>query len=77
MQFLFLQKAKRKIRELQYNFDSDGYQAPDLNYYYWNERNGIQQEPGGIKMMDGCLTYQRSRIATRQYYLVCQEMMEF
>jgi len=29
---LFLQKAKRKIRELQYNFDSDGYQAPDLNY---------------------------------------------
>ena len=27
---LFLQKAKRKIRELAYNFDSDGYVAPDL-----------------------------------------------
>jgi hypothetical protein len=39
---LFLQKAKRKIRELQYNFDSDGYQAPDLTFLnetvtrYWN-----------------------------------------
>ena len=27
---LFLQKAKRKIRELSYNFDTDGYVAPDL-----------------------------------------------
>ena len=27
---LFLQKAKRKIRELAYNFDSDSYVAPDL-----------------------------------------------
>ena len=27
---MFLQKAKRKIRELAYNFDSDGYVAPDL-----------------------------------------------
>ena len=27
---LFLQRAKRKIRELAYNFDSDSYQAPDL-----------------------------------------------
>ena len=27
---LFLQRAKRKIRELSYNFDVDGYQAPDL-----------------------------------------------
>jgi hypothetical protein len=27
---LFLQRAKRKIRELAYNFDVDGYQAPDL-----------------------------------------------
>ena len=26
---LFLQQAKRKIRELAYNFDSDGYVAPD------------------------------------------------
>jgi hypothetical protein len=29
---LFLQRAKRKIRELAYNYDSDGYVAPDLNY---------------------------------------------
>ena len=27
---IFLQRAKRKIRELAYNFDSDGYLAPDL-----------------------------------------------
>ena len=27
---MFLQKAKRKIRELAYNFDSDSYVAPDL-----------------------------------------------
>ena len=27
---LFLQKARRKIRELAYNFDTDGYVAPDL-----------------------------------------------
>ena len=27
---LFLQRAKRKIRELAYNFDVDGYIAPDL-----------------------------------------------
>ena len=27
---IFLQRAKRKIRELAYNFDSDGYQAPDM-----------------------------------------------
>ena len=27
---LFLQRAKRKIRELAYNFDTDGYTAPDL-----------------------------------------------
>ncbi len=27
---IFLQRAKRKIRELAYNFDSDGYVAPDL-----------------------------------------------
>ena len=29
---LFLQRAKRKIRELAYNFDVDGYTAPDLTY---------------------------------------------
>ena len=27
---VFLQRAKRKIRELAYNFDTDGYQAPDM-----------------------------------------------
>ena len=69
---LFLQKARRKIRELQYNFDSDGYQAPDLTIL--NETatdTGInemsfQQEPSSIIWCvrdDGvlaALTYQRS-----------------
>jgi hypothetical protein len=69
---LFLQKARRKIRELQYNFDSDGYQAPDLTIL--NEvatESGInemsfQQEPSSIIWCvrdDGvlaALTYQRS-----------------
>ena len=27
---MFLQRAKRKIRELAYNYDTDGYVAPDL-----------------------------------------------
>ena len=27
---IFLQRAKRKIRELAYNYDTDGYQAPDM-----------------------------------------------
>jgi F0F1-type ATP synthase epsilon subunit len=69
---LFLQKAKRKIRELAYNFDSDGYVAPDLTIL--NEavtKSGInemsyQQEPDSIIWCvreDGQLaglTYQRS-----------------
>ena len=69
---LFLQKAKRKIRELQYNFDSDGYQAADLTIL--NDtvtKSGInemvfQQEPDSIIWCvrdDGVLaglTYQRS-----------------
>jgi len=73
---LFLQKAKRKIRELQYNFDSDGYQAPDLTIL--NETvtdTGInemsyQQEPGSniwCVRDDGvlaCLTYQRAENVT-------------
>jgi len=69
---LFLQKAKRKIRELQYNFDSDGYQAPDLTILNDVVTNtGInemvyQQEPDSIIWCvrdDGvlaALTYQRS-----------------
>ena len=69
---LFLQKAKRKIRELAYNFDSDGYVAPDLCIL--NDtvtKSGItqmifQQEPDSIIWCvrdDGVLaglTYQRS-----------------
>jgi hypothetical protein len=69
---LFLQKAKRKIRELQYNFDSDGYQAPDLTILNETVTNsGItemsyQQEPNSniwCVRDDGvlaCLTYQRA-----------------
>jgi len=69
---LFLQKAKRKIRELAYNFDVDGYIAPDLTIL--NDAvttSGInemayQQEPDSIIWCvrdDGVLaglTYQRS-----------------
>ena len=69
---LFLQKAKRKIRELSYNFDTDGYVAPDLTIL--NDivtKSGInemsyQQEPDSILWCvrdDGVLaglTYQRS-----------------
>ena len=73
---LFLQKAKRKIRELQYNFDSDGYQAPDLTILNETVTNtGInemsyQQEPGSniwCVRDDGvlaCLTYQRAENVT-------------
>jgi len=69
---LFLQKARRKIRELQYNFDSDGYQAPDSTILNENAtESGInemsyQQEPSSIIWCvrdDGvlaALTYQRS-----------------
>ena len=69
---LFLQKAKRKIRELAYDFDVDGYSAPDLTIL--NETvtdSGIdemsyQQSPDSnlwCVRNDGvlaCLTYQRS-----------------
>ena len=69
---IFLQKAKRKFRELAYNFDSDGYVAPDLCIL--NDAvtdSGInefcyQQEPSSILWAvrdDGILiglTYQRS-----------------
>jgi hypothetical protein len=69
---LFLQKAKRKIRELAYNFDTDGYTAPDLTIL--NDvvtKTGVnelayQQEPDSILWCvreDGelaGLTYQRS-----------------
>jgi len=69
---IFLQRAKRKIRELAYNFDSDGYVAPDLTILNDDITNsGInefcyQQEPTSILWCvrdDGILaglTYQRS-----------------
>ena len=69
---LFLQRAKRKIRELAYNYDSDGYVAPDLTIL--NEtvtKSGVtemayQQAPDSILWAvrdDGVLsglTYQRT-----------------
>ena len=69
---MFLQRAKRKIRELAYDFDVDGYTAPDLTIL--NETvtdSGInemayQQSPDSnlwCVREDGilaCLTYQRS-----------------
>ena len=73
---LFVQKAKRKIRELAYNFDVDGYQAPDLTILNDVVTNtGIketcyQQEPDSILWCvrnDGvlaALTYQRSENVT-------------
>jgi hypothetical protein len=69
---LFLQKAKRKIRELAYNFDTDSYVAPDLTILNDSvTKTGItqmewQQEPDNILWCvrdDGqlaALTYQRS-----------------
>ena len=69
---LFLQTAKRKIRELAYNYDSDGYVAPDLCILNETVTNsGInemayQQSPDSILWCvrdDGVLaglTYQRT-----------------
>ena len=69
---LFLQRAKRKIRELAYNFDVDGYLAPDLTILAEHVTEGglnemaYQQEPDSIAWgvrADGQLvglTYQRS-----------------
>ena len=51
---LFLQRAKRKIRELAYNFDVDGYIAPDMTILSEHiTETGItqmayQQEPSQI-----------------------------
>ena len=69
---LFLQRAKRKIRELVYNYDSDNYVAPDLTILaeHVTESNlkelAYQQEPHSIVWAlreDGILsgmTYQRN-----------------
>ena len=73
---LFLQRAKRKIRELAYNFDVDGYLAPDMTILAEHiTENGIdemsyQQEPNQIIWLvrgDGQLvgfTYQREQQVT-------------
>ncbi len=51
---IFLQRAKRKVRELAYNFDTDGYVAPDLTILADHiSKTGIvqmdyQQEPYSI-----------------------------
>ena len=70
---LFLQRAKRKIRELAYNFDVDGYIAPDLTILAEHITEGgiiemaYQEEPLAILWCvrdDGeliALTYQREQ----------------
>ena len=73
---LFLQRAKRKIRELAYNFDVDGYIAPDMTILAEHITEGgltqlaYQQEPNQIiwgVRNDGeliGLTYQREQQVT-------------
>ena len=70
---LFLQRAKRKLRELAYNFDVDGYIAPDLTILAEHISEGgfkqlsYQQEPNQVIWCvrnDGQLiglTYQREQ----------------
>ena len=70
---IFLQRAKRKLRELAYNFDVDGYLAPDLTILAEHISKGgfkqlsYQQEPNQIIWCvrnDGQLaglTYQREQ----------------
>jgi len=73
---LFLQRARRKIRELAYNFDVDGYVAPDMTILAEHITKGgltqvaYQQEPNQIiyaTREDGelvGLTYQREQQVT-------------
>ena len=68
---LFVQRAKRKVLELQFNFDVDGYVAPDVALISEHiTENGLdelayQQEPDSIlwgRRGDGqlaCMTYKR------------------
>ena len=68
---LFVQRAKRKMLELQFNFDVDGYVAPDITLISEHiTENGVnelayQQEPDSILWTvrgDGqlaCMTYKR------------------
>jgi len=70
---LFIQRAKRKLRELAYNFDVDGYTAPDLTILAEHVTEGgitemaYQEEPLAIIWCvrnDGelvALTYQREQ----------------
>jgi len=70
---LFVQRAKRKLRELAYNFDVDGYTAPDLTILAEHVTEGgitemaYQEEPLAIIWCvrnDGelvALTYQREQ----------------
>lgn len=69
---LFLQRAKRKVRELVYNYDSDNYIAPDLTILSEHITESLvkdyayQQEPNSVVWAareDGVLvgmTYQRT-----------------
>ena len=73
---LFLQRARRKIRELAYNFDVDGYIAPDMTILAEHVTEGgvtqmaYQDEPLAILYVvrgDGelvALTYQRDQQVT-------------
>jgi hypothetical protein len=73
---IFLQRAKRKLRELAYNFDVDGYIAPDLTILAEHiTKTGItqmayQEEPNSVVWCvrtDGQLlgfTYQREQQVT-------------
>ena len=73
---LFLQRARRKVRELAYNFDVDGYLAPDMTILSEHITEGglsqlaYQQEPNQIiwgVRGDGeliGLTYQREQEVT-------------
>jgi len=73
---LFLQRARRKVRELAYNFDVDGYLAPDMTILSEHITEGgltqlaYQQEPNQIIWSvrgDGeliGLTYQREQEVT-------------
>ncbi len=68
---LFVQRAKRKVLELQFNFDVDGYVAPDVALISEHiTENGLdelayQQEPDSVlwgRRGDGqlaCMTYKR------------------
>ncbi len=73
---LFIQRAKRKVRELQFNFDVDGFVAPDVTIISEHiTESGLvemsyQQEPDSViwcVRTDGqlaCLTYKREEQVT-------------